>query len=1530
MEGHHNISLLLPNITVLFDGAGEDDGFNIQMAARVLSPVVLRWQDNTVDFNMLTNVHADEDAHSSVKIVGEHVDHWDAGVSTSFSMQLEWLADHQPIFRSGDYNTFVHLEAPSLNISLLEPTERRNRTRWLPTTCADIREGQYCPNHREAHNFSASSWEHCMQACADNFDCVEGYFWQPDQVCFHFGPAEAAPACESFEPHDECHSQRCVAFAACPRAIQTGVTDIGLSANMSSVVSGRFNHSYVAVVGLWTSEELCPDGYHACGDCNGIELFCDTDDDCWCDASWTTLAAVIAQSDHCGDEERMEAGTCVVAPKLEGESESDTASKLLLELDAPFSYEQNSDFVADAAFDLNGWHLHVDGGPDITVFFTLENLERTPFLLEGRLIENKLEPEPCIPPGCAEDDDGGDGGRRARVVRSCTPSHSDGSNVWYLCDGLRHFIGWPAACYGSHAAGASRQCGLVADIHGATMSAEAQVANTDSHRIANEAGYVILVPSSPGSSWYPPTDHPKIERFMREAVRALQLDTNRVHVMGFSQGGFAAWNLLCRASDLICSIAPLAASGLDSWGAGYGDQCFERGGPTNQRSIFYTSGLLDIPLALHANFKRQVENVDRVFTGRHCCSSQAGWCDSNCGQCAGCMECIGPQALLPWCWPCAACLHCIEPCARYASCADTDHECPARATLAGSLDPVLGWPSPFFVEVLDGENTHFVSYAHSYHTGDFLGGHCFPHQRGDGTCSRGNVVPASIHGQQNMRCCQTAGAEEFGWAEAAIRFFVNHPCEQQRSGTPPAGMSLFATVFAGVWPEPPSWEERSFPTTNSTEPFTTPEEIFSFRLLDTTDSDAGCSADFLFEESVRDTFSVTLNVRVCDTQPTLLEQWSLTGDLGGAERTSNATVMAAENGTAMTIEWSLGIEAEGGNDDTDGNGADSSDRCRDIGNDCCANEAEGEPAQCADGWVPSTQPQSFDGCPNYRCLAPSPPADNSNRTNETVQFETVVHLRVDSLLVEPRAGNSIIPDLLAADIRFNITSIAEQQTTEVVARARHSHSAADWNANLSLQTFKIAPGPQKQHCRDHADCDYDGCTGEEWIDVHCSGADDDDERDCAETDECVCMHRHRESPDFPFNCLAANVPNAASFQPRAEDNDGNFSCPYICGVGQRVFRENTYFDPIMDGNHACGSLADYCATNSDPEHCGSGDCDGLRAWVMLATPCCPWRSTEFEETIVLFSPNTDATWENTDTRSEGGEDCPAAPGPVMTALCENLVVTSPGLELDREQMVKSFRLIMAMDKDSMPTMSEFSPKELADFVLDLNMPDMAIQLNYEGYEGGNATMDWCSAADCSPLFLSGQNDKFAVQFEAETESFATLCSRTLSDSSGELNCDFDRLVAMVNRFISNHTMLGRPICGRDDAWRCDFTEYVTLLSDVPELFSAHDSDRVMLPFAHWLDCTVQANRFRALHCGCHSALAAIDAAGLVLDPVIAEGDEYVRLHPEQESRTSELHREFCACSGVVARHQEPASNNELEAEVARLRSDIESLRAGYC
>ena len=43
--------------------------------------------------------------------------------------------------------------------------------------------------------------------------------------------------------------------------------------------------------------------------------------------------------------------------------------------------------------------------------------------------------------------------------------------------------------------------------------------------------------------------------------------------------------------------------------------------------------------------------------------------------------------------------------------------------------------------------------------------------------------------------------------------------------------------------------------------------------------------------------------------------------------------------------------------------------------DCCANQANADPARCADGYYPSHQPQSYDGCEdggNFECFSYTP------------------------------------------------------------------------------------------------------------------------------------------------------------------------------------------------------------------------------------------------------------------------------------------------------------------------------------------------------------------------------------------------------------------------------------------------------------------------------------------------------------------------------------------------------------------------------
>jgi pimeloyl-ACP methyl ester carboxylesterase len=175
------------------------------------------------------------------------------------------------------------------------------------------------------------------------------------------------------------------------------------------------------------------------------------------------------------------------------------------------------------------------------------------------------------------------------------------------CDGIVYKLAVPSHC---GAPGAS--CPIIMNVHGYGMDAEQLDAASKMSAAGNAAGFVVIMPSEPRGYWVPDMHHDQLIAFLREAKAHFR--ATRTHVAGFSQGAFAAWRMLCAASDLICSIAPLSASGMELWGAGYGSTCFSDGGkgPATARSVLYASGTRD-PITPANNFAPQVRNVRRVY-----------------------------------------------------------------------------------------------------------------------------------------------------------------------------------------------------------------------------------------------------------------------------------------------------------------------------------------------------------------------------------------------------------------------------------------------------------------------------------------------------------------------------------------------------------------------------------------------------------------------------------------------------------------------------------------------------------------------------------------------------------------------------------------------------------------------------------------------------------------------------------------------------------------------------------------------------
>src|ERR1041385_8295746 len=77
---------------------------------------------------------------------------------------------------------------------------------------------------------------------------------------------------------------------------------------------------------------------------------------------------------------------------------------------------------------------------------------------------------------------------RVPVSDSCLPDPSAGHHV-YACNGIDFDVEVPAAC-------TNGGCGIILDVHGLTMSAGMEDANTELRSRGRAAGYVVVQPSA--------------------------------------------------------------------------------------------------------------------------------------------------------------------------------------------------------------------------------------------------------------------------------------------------------------------------------------------------------------------------------------------------------------------------------------------------------------------------------------------------------------------------------------------------------------------------------------------------------------------------------------------------------------------------------------------------------------------------------------------------------------------------------------------------------------------------------------------------------------------------------------------------------------------------------------------------------------------------------------------------------------------------------------------------------------------------
>jgi dienelactone hydrolase len=168
---------------------------------------------------------------------------------------------------------------------------------------------------------------------------------------------------------------------------------------------------------------------------------------------------------------------------------------------------------------------------------------------------------------------------------TCAPQRKAGHQD-VTCGDVTFEVESSAAC-----AAGGQACGLILDVHGWTMSADQENEHTRMRTLATARGYVVVQPTAPGvpASWGEGEHDEKVWSFFLATAAVFESDPDRLHVMGFSQGGMMTNRLICKYADKLASVAPTA-----------GARCFNEGKkPPVEIPILYTHGTADYIVSFH-------------------------------------------------------------------------------------------------------------------------------------------------------------------------------------------------------------------------------------------------------------------------------------------------------------------------------------------------------------------------------------------------------------------------------------------------------------------------------------------------------------------------------------------------------------------------------------------------------------------------------------------------------------------------------------------------------------------------------------------------------------------------------------------------------------------------------------------------------------------------------------------------------------------------------------------------------------------
>ena len=134
------------------------------------------------------------------------------------------------------------------------------------------------------------------------------------------------------------------------------------------------------------------------------------------------------------------------------------------------------------------------------------------------------------------------------------------------CDMTVHTLSVPEQC-------TKTACGVIVDVHGGMMSSQMEDENTNLRALGVEHGYIVIQPNAQQNAalldqrlFVPdapmmPADDTRVMNILMQVIEVFHADRDRIHMTGFSEGGYMTWRWLCSHSDLLASVAP-GASGF--------------------------------------------------------------------------------------------------------------------------------------------------------------------------------------------------------------------------------------------------------------------------------------------------------------------------------------------------------------------------------------------------------------------------------------------------------------------------------------------------------------------------------------------------------------------------------------------------------------------------------------------------------------------------------------------------------------------------------------------------------------------------------------------------------------------------------------------------------------------------------------------------------------------------------------------------------------------------------------------------------